>query len=52
MYLTSPNLRYTHDEESLTWKSYKGKEWSKNDMKLKSKVFGKVQYKYANPMLR
>tara|TARA_B110001454_G_scaffold206151_1_gene216314 strand:+ start:373 stop:1290 length:918 start_codon:yes stop_codon:yes gene_type:complete len=52
MYLTSPNLRYTHDEESLTWKSYKGKEWSKSDRKLKSKVFGKVHYKYANPMIQ
>jgi len=52
MYLTSPCLRHTYDEEALTWENYRGKSWEKNTHRLKSKVFGKVKYNYSNPLIK
>ncbi|MFD1015690.1 carboxypeptidase-like regulatory domain-containing protein [Winogradskyella rapida] len=33
MYLTSPNLLYTHSKEKMTYRRYRGKEWKKENKK-------------------
>jgi len=52
MYLTSPCLRFTYDEEPLTWSSYRGKPWTKNKSMLGSKVFGRKKDNYYNPLIQ
>ncbi len=52
MYLTAPNVRWTYSEEQLTWSSYKGKGWKKNNNKIRYTVFGKVKYRYTNPLVQ
>lgn len=42
MYLTYPNLLYTHSEEKITFKRYRGKKWNKDYMK---SVFKKDYFK-------
>lgn len=42
MYLTYPNLLYTHSEEKITFKRYRGKKWYKE---LRKSVFKKDHFK-------
>ncbi len=51
MYVTSPNLVMTYDDDPLTWSSYRGQPWTHMTHKMKWKAFGKVSYYYMNPMI-
>ncbi|WP_338731835.1 carboxypeptidase-like regulatory domain-containing protein [Mangrovimonas cancribranchiae] len=51
MYVTTPNLVMTYDDESLTWSSYRGQPWTHMTRKMRWKSFGKVKYYYMNPLV-
>ncbi|RSK39801.1 carboxypeptidase-like regulatory domain-containing protein [Mangrovimonas spongiae] len=52
MYVTTPNLLMTYDEEPLTWSSYRGQSWTHMTRKMQWKSFGKVKHYYMNPLVQ
>lgn len=51
MYVTTPNLVMTYDDEPLTYSSYRGQTWTHLKRKMTWKAFGKTTYFYANPLI-
>lgn len=49
---TFPNIYWTYSDESLTWISFRGKEWKKRDQKFSvNTLFGKEEKRYVNPLI-
>lgn len=51
MYITTPNLLMTYDDEPLTYSSFRGQSWTHLKRKMRWKAFGKTRYYYANPLV-